>query len=108
MTTWTVQATILRCVDGDTVAADLDLGWGIWKREVSGAPSRIRILGIDTPERGDDRWAAAKADLEALLPVGLVVWVVSHALDSFGRVLGDLLYLDGRKVRDLMPQEWWL
>jgi hypothetical protein len=45
--------------------------------------------------------------MAALLPVGLVVWVVSRSLDSFGRVLGDLLYLDGRRVKDLMPQEWW-
>jgi endonuclease YncB( thermonuclease family) len=107
VTTWTVQATVLRVVDGDTIAADLDLGWGIWRREIVGAVSRIRILGIDTPERGDDRWAEGRDTLAALLPVGLVVWCISQKLDSFGRVLGDLLYLDGRRVKDLMPQEWW-
>jgi micrococcal nuclease len=107
MTTWTVQATVLRVIDGDTVAVDLDLGWGVWRKEVLGAPNRIRILGIDTPERGDDRWAEARDMMAALLPVGLVVWVVSRSLDSFGRVLGDLFYLDGRRVKDLMPQEWW-
>lgn len=106
MTTWTVQATVIRAVDGDTVAVDLDLGWGIWRKEVAGAPNRIRILGLDTPERGTADYLLARQTLEVLLPASLTVWVASQKLDSFGRVLGDVLLLDGRSVRDMMPAQW--
>jgi len=106
MTTWTVQATVLRCIDGDTFAADLDLGWGVWRREVIGATNRVRILGLDTPERGHLDYALARETLNVLIPPTSVVWVVSKSLDSFGRVLADVLLLDGRSVRDMMPLQW--
>jgi micrococcal nuclease len=105
--TWTVQVTVLRCIDGDTFACDFDLGWGVWRREIAGAPNRVRILGLNTPERGQVRFLEAKAALEAILPQGLVVWVISTKLDSFGRALCDVELLDGRSVRDLMPEVWW-
>jgi micrococcal nuclease len=108
MTTWTVQATVGRCIDGDTFSCDLDLGWGVWRREVLGAPSRVRILGLDTPERGQLGYVEARSALEALLPFGLIVWVISQRLDSFGRALADVVLLDGRSVRALMPEMWWV
>jgi micrococcal nuclease len=106
VTTWTVQATVVKHIDGDTFAASLDLGWGIWRLEVKGSPSRIRILGVDTPERGQLRWAEARDYLAATLPIGTVVWVESTALDSFGRALCLVTLLDGRALRDLYPAEW--
>ena len=36
---------LLKCVDGDTVDVDIDLGFGIWLKD-----ERVRIMGIDTPE----------------------------------------------------------
>lgn len=106
VTTWTVQATVGRCIDGDTFACDFDLGWGVWRREMAGAPNRVRILGLDTPERGQEGYADAKAALEAVLPVGLVVWIISTKLDSFGRALAEVKLLDGRAIRDMMPERW--
>jgi len=38
------QAKLIRVVDGDTVDAEIDLGFNIYIRE------RIRLMGIDTPE----------------------------------------------------------
>ena len=39
------QCKIVRVVDGDTVDVDIDLGFGLWKKN-----QRIRMYGIDTPE----------------------------------------------------------
>ena len=106
MTTWRCLANVLRVVDGDTFAADFDLGWGNWMHEVKGRPNRVRILGLDTPERGLPGYAEASAELAALL--GPQVWVTSQRLDSFGRTLADVTTLEGVDVRGSMRQEWWV
>lgn len=40
------KARLIRCVDGDTFDADVDLGFHVWAR------LRFRLLVVDTPERG--------------------------------------------------------
>ena len=40
------KTKLVRVVDGDTVDVDIDLGFGVWLRN-----QRIRIYGIDTPEK---------------------------------------------------------
>jgi len=102
MSNWIVQATVTRIIDGDTFAADLDLGWGVWRREVTGAPSRIRILDIDTPERGQPGYEDAKVKLGTLIPPGTLVWIESTKLDSFGRALCNVRLLDGRSLVELL------
>ena len=41
------KCTIIKIIDGDTVDADVDLGWDT---HISGKRGRIRLAGIDTPE----------------------------------------------------------
>jgi len=72
------EATIEFVVDGDTVF--LDDG------------RKVRLLGIDTPEVGDNRECygdEATALLRQLLPEGTPVWVLPDIdpLDRFGRSL---------------------
>lgn len=43
---WSYRATLNRVIDGDTYVLDLDLGFHVKLTET------IRLLGIDTPERG--------------------------------------------------------
>ncbi len=106
--TWKVRVVVNRVVDGDTFDGDADLGWGVWRRSIKGAPMRFRILGLDTPERGQPGYAEALGLAAALLPVGSSVWVESMALDSFGRALVNVTLVDGTNLRDLMPEEWWV
>jgi endonuclease YncB( thermonuclease family) len=94
-----------RVVDGDTFSADFDLGWGTWSREVPGRPNRVRILGLNTPEKGEPGFDQARTALAGLL--GPQCWVTSTKLDSFGRSLANVRTLDGRDVRAEMPEEWW-
>jgi hypothetical protein len=62
------RATIVSIHDGDTLTVDLDMGRHIWSRGV-----KHRIKGINARELKDPGGLEAKANLQALLPVGLVV-----------------------------------
>ena len=80
-------------IDGDTVDADIDLGFGLKLRE------RIRLFGIDTPEtRTRDleekkRGLEAKDRLRELIQESKAPITIQTKFDSrgkFGRVLGTL------------------
>lgn len=86
MTTWTVPATVLRVVDGDTVRLLLDLGWHITLE------ANARILGINAPELNTPEGQAAKRFAADHLPVGAAVMFVSKQLDKYGRPLGSITY----------------
>lgn len=106
MDTWKVQATVKRIIDGDTFAADLDLGWGIWRKEGPGSPCRIRLLDYDSPEKKEPGHREATQALERVLPLGSVVWIESHSLDSFGRVLATVYTLAGDNLLGFLPAEY--
>lgn len=85
MTTWTVPATVLRVVDGDTVHLELDLGWHTFRTE------NCRIAEINAPELSTDAGKAARDYAQQLLPVDAAVTFVSRRLDNYGRPLGHIL-----------------
>ena len=98
MTTWTVPATILRVVDGDTIHLRLDLGWHI------SYEARARIIGINSPEMNTPAGMEAKAYAASLLPVGGLVRFTSHSLDKYGRPLGAITDIDGTDFGTEMVQ----
>jgi micrococcal nuclease len=83
--TWTVPATVIRVVDGDTVRLELDLGWHTYRIE------NCRIAGIDAPEVSTAAGKLAKAYAASALPVDAEVMFASKELDKYGRPLGDLV-----------------
>ena len=100
-------------VDGDTVDADIDLGFGVWLRD-----QRIRLYGIDTPEsRTRDLTEklfgfAAKDFVKNYLPVGskqiLKTFIGKDGEDmrgKFGRILGDFFINDGKMLVKTMITE---
>lgn len=86
MTTWTVPATVLRIVDGDTISLRLDLGWRITFE------ANARLLGINAPELSTPEGQAAKRFAAELLPVDTEVVFVSKQLDKYGRPLGSITH----------------
>jgi hypothetical protein len=44
--------------------------------------------------------------MERTVPVGTIVWIESHALDSFGRALVTITLGDGQALLPLLPEEW--
>ena len=105
------KVKVVRVIDGDTVDVDIDLGFGIWLRK-----ERVRIMGIDTPEsRTRDKvekkfGLASKANLKQLLKDGAILktQVSKKGEDmkgKFGRILGDFILDDGRKVTEVLIDE---
>jgi len=109
------DVVLLKCVDGDTVDVDIDLGFGVWLKD-----ERVRIMGIDTPEsRTSDKveklfGTAAKERLKELLAEGgkLITTENKDGEDmkgKFGRILGDFWVerYEGKreKVTEIMIEE---
>ena len=109
------DVVLLKCVDGDTVDVDIDLGFGVWLKD-----ERVRIMGIDTPEsRTSDKveklfGTAAKNRLKELLVDGGKLITTEDASGEdmkgkFGRILGDFWVerYEGKreKVTDIMIEE---
>lgn len=96
-------ATDLAVVDGDTVEVTVD-----------GVRERVRLLGIDTPEKGRCGAEEATARLKDLLTAGQITVVqdpVADARDRYGRLLS-YLEVDGTDVGEALVVEgyaaaWW-
>ena len=86
------RTKVVRVIDGDTVDVDIDLGFGVWLRK-----SRIRLLGVDTPEsRTRDKeekkyGLAAKDFLVSKLGDSPILKTTKDGKGKFGRILGEFL-----------------
>jgi micrococcal nuclease len=86
------RAKVEKVVDGDTMDLSIDLGFDIFYA------SRVRLLGIDTPEsRTRDleekkRGLAAKDRVLELCPVGssVILKTSKDGKGKFGRILGSI------------------
>tara|TARA_R110000824_G_C15225070_1_gene677917 strand:+ start:55 stop:453 length:399 start_codon:yes stop_codon:yes gene_type:complete len=100
------SAEVLRIVDGDTLDAEIDIGFDVFVKK------RIRLFGIDTWEsRTRDleekkKGLAAKARLKELLEEnGNKFMLQSHELGKYGRVLGSIILDDDRDACDILLEE---
>lgn len=86
----TISGKVISVADGDTMTiltAD--------KKQI-----KIRMLGIDAPERGQDFGTVARQQLNNLC-YGKNVIVEKKDEDQYGRVLG-VVYVDGMNVNEYM------
>ena len=87
---YTYKARLIRIIDGDTIDAEIDLGFGVFLRQ------RIRLYGINTPEtrtldlEEKERGFAAKQRLTEILGKEFTVETILNKRGKFGRVLGIL------------------
>ena len=90
---YTYKISPLKIIDGDTIDADIDLGFDIKVKK------RIRFMGINAPEsRTKDleekaRGLAAKDRVKQLLEGCENIQLKSHGVGKFGRCLGEI-FLD--------------
>lgn len=75
------QAEVLSVYDGDTIHAQLDLGFRVMFQV------RVRLAGIDAAEISTIAGKEAKDFLSSLLPAGTKIVCESLRLDKFGRSL---------------------
>jgi len=93
-----ITGRVVRVADGDTISV-LDR---------TNKQHKIRLHGIDTPER-DQRYGEEAWDALARMVDGRTVGVVVLGKDSYGRTDGTV-YLDGRDINMAMVASghaWW-
>jgi len=99
------NAKCTRVVDGDTIDAQIDLGFDVHKK------IRIRMVGINTPEsRTRDleekkRGLAAKYRVKELLESQENEFILhSQGVGKYGRCLG-VIFLGKSKLQDILLEE---
>ncbi|NWF74211.1 MAG: thermonuclease family protein [Nitrospirae bacterium] len=67
---------------------------------------RIRLSGIDCPEKGQAFWKRAKQAASELV-FDKEVTIQTHGHDKYKRTLGDMILLDGTNVNHTLVKESW-
>jgi endonuclease YncB( thermonuclease family) len=89
------SGTVVGVLDGDTIEVLHD-----------GVAERIRLQGIDCPEKRQAFGQKAK-QATSDLAFGKQVSIVTHGLDKYGRTIGDVIIPDGKKLNyELVRQGW--
>ena len=91
------KSEVTRVVDGDTVDAMIDLGFGIW------IIRRVRLYGINTSEtKTKDKeeekkgLIAKKRVIDVLKKSNNKILLTSVGLDKYGRCLGEICLFDAK------------
>ena len=101
------NARLVRVVDGDTIDADIELGFSVFMRD------RIRLMGIDTPESRtrnlqEKSWglAAKHRLIELLAETDGEFTLVTEDMEKgkFGRVLGTI-EINGKDANQTLIEE---
>ena len=101
------NARLVRVVDGDTIDADIELGFSVFMRD------RIRLMGIDTPESRtrnlqEKSWglAAKHRLIELLAEANGEFTLVTEDMEKgkFGRVLGTI-EINGKDANQTLIEE---
>lgn len=103
---YTYHASVLKVIDGDTVDIEIDLGFDI--RTVQ----RVRLAGINAPEKNTTEGMVSKHWLEGRLPLGMTITVKSEKPgggDKFGRylawIIDDQALTAENTINELMIRE---
>lgn len=94
------QAVIQRVIDGDTVVADIDLGFGVWQHVT------CRLLGINAPEMSTAAGVTAKSALASLVQGRkLEVRSSKDRRDKYGRYLLTIMMDETTSVNDWLVSQ---
>lgn len=80
-------ATVERVLDADTIDADVDLGFSVHRKE------RLRLFGLNAPEKGTVEGREATEWLKAQLPIGsqITIRTQKDKTEKFGRMLATII-----------------
>ena len=98
---FTYTAKIKRIIDGDTLIALIDLGFGLFVQQ------KLRLRGIDCPEMNTGEGVKAKKFVQAQLGNLDFIIVKTHkdSSDKYDRYLADIFYLANEKDPRKVAQE---
>jgi micrococcal nuclease len=105
---YTYRVKLVRVIDGDTIDAEIDLGFNVMMRQ------RIRLYGISTPAthtkdlEEKERGLASKQRLTELLPKEFIVETILNKRGKIGRIMG-IVYVEeydtSININDVMVEE---
>lgn len=109
MTLYVYRAEIVEIHDGDTLTADVDLGFRVWHNA-----AHLRLAGVSARELSMPGGPEAREHLVGLLPPQSMVTIRSFKADkdpaddmSFDRYVAVVTLPDGRDLAELLVQAGW-
>lgn len=88
------RANVLHVVDGDTIDAEVDLGFKIETKQ------RLRLARVDTPERGQNGYDEAKEFVNHCILQKEVV-LKTEKISKWGYYLAEV-FIEGRNLSDML------
>lgn len=95
---FTYPASVVGVIDGDTLTAAVDLGFGVTTVQT------LRLRALDAPEIETAAGREAKEFLEKILPQGSSVLIRTHRSDKYDRYLADI-FVNGEHVNQKLVDE---
>ena len=103
------NAKVINIVDGDTIDAEVDLGFGVFSRQ------RFRLARVDTPElRSKNRAERSQAKVAKALSnnwlkkFDFIVIVRSKKVGKFGRWIAEITDpFDNSSLNDMLIEKGW-
>ena len=89
---YTYNATITNVVNGNTVDANIDLGFSVVLRQ------RVKLYGVEIIA---DKETEAKEQLKDLLKGDVVIETMLNKRGKYGRIMGKLFVQDDNKQIDI-------
>lgn len=87
------KGKIERVIDGDTIIADIDLGFEVHKKE------RLMLARINAPEVGTDEGKKAKEFMKQF--EGQEISITTSKLDKYGRYVAEITLIKDQKEVNL-------
>ena len=91
------RAIVTKVYDGDTITADVDLGFGIWHKD-----QKFKLVGIDAPEvRGKERQKALESRdflRELILGKEVTIETIKDKKGKYGRWLAEVFIIDEKDM----------
>lgn len=91
------KAIVKNVVDGDTIDVAVDLGFKVTTRQ------RVRLARVDTPERAQPGYAAAR-DFVREAALNKSVMLKTQKVSKWGYYLAEITLEDGRNLNDTLVQ----
>ena len=96
-------ALVTKVIDGDTIDAEVDLGFGIYTKR------RFRLAGIDTPEvrtRDKEEKAAGLESKKVVqdMILGKRITVQTDKAGKYGRYLAYIILSDGTNLNEYLVE----
>lgn len=92
---YTYAATVVRVIDGDTLYANVDLGFRLTIQIT------VRLFGINAPELNTDAGKQSREYLRLLEGQPIVLKTHKDPKDKYGRWLGEI-YSNGDNINSLL------